>query len=162
MKKKETKESSLRKEIADLLAQIDEEGLLFLKQQASTIIYNATVMEMNRKNQESLLENYEEKRKKTSRSSTGVKKKKEESVYVDMSGKAKGYGNVVCGNIRVFFTLDEIGDMVYIAEKSAQSGDGGLLLYRWLKKERGDFLVDNGIKSYPSPVIDALAAYLAK
>ena len=161
MKKKETTESRLREEIGGLLEQIDEEGLLFLKQQASTIIYNSTVQEMNRKNQESLLEHYGDGSGEGQSKGKRTERKDQTSVYVDMAGKDKGYANVVCGNIRVFFTLDELGSMVYIAEKAASSGDGGLLLYRWLKKERGDFLVENGIRSYPSSVIDALARYLA-
>ncbi|MDC7222503.1 MAG: hypothetical protein PQJ60_02115 [Spirochaetales bacterium] len=158
MAEKNSKTAELRREITDLLGQIDEEGLLFLKKQASTIIYNQTVLEMNRKNQESLLENHQARNEKKS---TGKSSEQKEGIIsLDRSGEERGYCNVVCGNVRVFFTLDELDTMFYIAEKASAKGDGGLLLYRWLKKERGDFLVDNGITDYPSPRIDALADFL--
>ncbi|MDC7221828.1 MAG: hypothetical protein PQJ59_17990 [Spirochaetales bacterium] len=151
----------LKKEIGELLGQIDEEGLLFLKKQASTIIYNQTVLEINRKNGESLMDLQDGVEDGSSQSSPKRRKSKPNEVTVDMGGESRGYCNVVYGNIRVFFTLEELGTMIYIAEKAADKGDGGLLLYRWLKKERSDFLVENGIKSYPSLVVDKLAKYLA-
>jgi regulator of replication initiation timing len=162
MGKSDNNLQQLRKDIVGLLAQVDEEGLFFLKKQASTIIYNQTVLEMNKKNQESLLENHEAKQEDKKGSKAKKNRQAERDIYVDMSGEAKGFCNVIRGNIRVFFTLDELGTMVYIAEKAARSGDAGLLLFRWLKKERGDFLVENGIKNYPSSVIDKLAEYLAE
>jgi hypothetical protein len=158
--KKDNRLDELRKELASLLDQINEEGLLFLKQQASTIIYNETVEEMNRSNRESLLDNEAAKRKSDSDRQDRPPRKQDFSL--DMSGESKGYANIVYGRIRVFFPLDELEAMAYIARKASQAGDSGLLLYRWLKRERGDFLVDHGIRDYPSPLIDKLAVFLAK
>ncbi len=149
----------LRKEISGLLEQIEEAELLFLKQQATTIIYNYTVEEMNRKNQESLLENTRSKKKASPSVGKGSKTPEKGVISLDMGGEAKGFCNVVCGRVRVFFPLEELDAMVYISKKTSSS-EAGLLLYRWLKKERGDFLVDNGVTSYPSPLIDDLARYL--
>jgi len=158
--KKDNRLIELRKEIVSLLDQINEEGLLFLKQQASTIIYNDTVEEMNRNNRESLLEN--ETVKQTSDRNRLKQSSRAQEFSLDLSGENKGYANIVYGRIRVFFPLDELESMIYIAKKASRAGDSGLLLYRWLKKERGDFLVEHGITAYPSPLIDKLAVFLGK
>lgn len=161
--------TQLRGEVTDLLGQIDEEGLLFLKQQASTLIYNATVEEMNRKKQESFLENHKAKSTEEAQEMDGVVEDQEkphqpkvDGLYIDMTNINKNYVNLCNGNVRVFFTLDELDTLVYIAENAKSPKEAPLLLYRWMKRERGDYLVDNGILSFPSAVIDALAAYLLK
>jgi hypothetical protein len=157
--------TKLRGEITALLDQIGGDGLLFLKKQATTIIYNNTVQEMN---QNKALKGVEPtpdiKGTVEDRDEPIIQERLDgfnpKELYIDMGGEEKGFCNIVCGKVRVFFTIEELDILIFIAEKAAGKGDGALLLYRWLKKERGDFLVDNGIMSYPSPIIDSLASLL--
>jgi len=141
-------------EISSLLKQMGKDDLLYLKQQASLLIYNKTIDQMNQQNQSKPAEN-----KKTQKKEKTVPVSNNE-VYLDMSdNRMYVYISSAAGE-RVFFTVEEVANMVEVCHQSDEVRQIPARLFRWLKKERSDFLSELSISQASDPLIKSLCIKL--
>ncbi|MFO7731666.1 MAG: hypothetical protein R6V86_12995, partial [Spirochaetia bacterium] len=138
MAKKESQKDKLLKELQTLLPQVDEQGLSFLIQQTTTLIYNEKVKELNasREIAEQTQSPAAEKQPKKSNApqvyfETG---KSGSSFFLDVDGK------------RAILDQDELMQMVKIAQVADDSKTARERVYRWLKKNRDDIIFDCGLQ----------------
>ena len=128
----------LIKELSGLLEQIDEDGLLFLKKQASILIHNQTVVEIN------------ETREKKSSGKKGARKKTSaaQNIYEPVHVEKVGDKNfvIVVDNNRIFMTLDELKALVKICQHADDLKTAAAACFIWFKKERSDFISETGIR----------------
>lgn len=141
-------DKNLREEIAGLLGEIDKEGLLFLRKQARTLIYNRKVVETD-----AAARALNESIQREAESGTGGKKKGKKTtkkttppavVRID-EGEGLQHFNLVFGNSRIFINRGEMKALAKICEAAASPAAGAASLYRWSRRERSDLLNDAGI-----------------
>ena len=139
MAKKESQKDQLLKELQSLLPQVDEEGLSFLIQQTTTLIYNQKVKELNASR---------ELAEKTQSSAPEKKPKKSTApqVYFE-AGKNRSSFFLDVNGKRAILDQDELMQMVKIAQVADDSKTACEWVYRWLKKNRDDILFDCGLQS---------------
>ena len=129
--------SLLLKELRSLIKQIDEEGLRFLIKQATTLIYNQKVEDLN------------SSRAKAESSGKGARKKsrdgEEEPLVFFEQGKAGGTYFLDVEGKRVILDHDELMSMVRIAQSGAGEKAVRERLFRWLENHRDDILLDCGL-----------------
>jgi len=151
VQKEAAEKDILLKELRSLIRQVDEEGLRFLIKQATTIIYNLKVEELN---QSRAVAEGSRRREKAEayKSSSGAEVffesgKRSDTYILDVDGK------------RTILDQDELMQMVKIAQgvSSVQTACGRV--YRWLKTHRDDILLDCGLRE-KGPRIDALCERL--
>lgn len=129
------------KELKDLIAQIDMEGLLFLMKQANILIYNRNVEALNER--VSSLE-----ATKTNRS------RLEEVEGVEIEEKPGGENFIVSvQGTRLFFTREELRRMVRICHASEDELDAAARLYAYFSRERSDVLIDCRITAHSHPYL---------
>lgn len=148
IKKATQKEIKTRKELTDLINQINEEGLLFLKQQASVLIHNQTVEEQKKDR---------EKKEKASQksgkgSTTNNKNLKSPGSKPIINIKIEPGPNmtvfyIVTDMTRGFFNKNEFKSIVKLCQNTNGKMAAKKTLYTWLRKERGDFLQDAQIET---------------
>ncbi len=126
--------SLLLKELRSLIRQIDEEGLRFLIKQATTLIYNQKVEELNRSRVEA--EPSGQRARKKSRAG-----EEEPHVFFDQ-GKAGGTYFLDVEGKRAILDHDELMSMVKIAQSGAGEKTVRERLFRWLESHRDDILLD--------------------
>ena len=135
----------LRKELIELVPQIEEEGLVFLLQQANTIIHNQRVVELNRDLQEI--------------SSSSPKKNTGESVgfeiEIDRSSNGKTYYFTVNGR-KHFMDVAETRKIVELCYRPPTKSKALRFLYQYFLNERDEILSEHKIKSDNSPFFEAL------
>ena len=129
--------SKLVGELSGLLNQIDEEGLLFLKKQASILIHNQTVNEINETREKKSPAKKPEKKGQPAKPAPGS------PVYTEQVG-AKNFV-IVVGNHRIFMTVDELKELVRICHRADDLKTAAAACFIWFKKERSDFLSETGI-----------------
>lgn len=138
----------LIQEISGLMQQLSKEDLLQVKHQISVFIYNSTVEEMQSSSSSSEEEvPPKEKEKKKSTKSEPPRPRitidhKEGSTAAFISTERKE---------RIFFTVQEIAVMLDICERADNARLIPGKMYRWLEKERRDFLNETGITSSSDP-----------
>lgn len=143
-------------EISSLLKQMGSDDLLYLKQQASLLIYNKTIDQINEQNQSSSPR--KEKTQQKTKKAPAAKANNE--IYLDMSeNRMYVYISSAAGE-RVFFTVEEIAQMVEVCHKSQEVRQIPLYLFRWLKKERSDFLSELSISQASDPLMRSLCIKL--
>lgn len=151
------RKSTIIKEITALLEQVDMDGLLAIKQEATRLIYNQTVDKMNavaiKKNKAAAKKNS----KKTTAKQV-VKNKKGDLISIEQIGGSSF--NLQIANNKVFFSLDELKRILKLSQSGKDLKESGVLLYRWLKKERGDFISEVGVSGPSSPILPQLAKYM--
>ncbi|MDZ7794701.1 MAG: hypothetical protein U5P10_13745 [Spirochaetia bacterium] len=140
-KKKPTRQEQLLEELDKLLPQIDEDGLSFLIQQTTTLIYNQKVEELN-KSREVAAQNTEPDTERNSSKKEAAEKsaevffeagKKQSTFFMDVQGK------------RAILDQEELMRMVKIAQSAENKPAAEERVYRWLKNNRDDVLFDCGI-----------------
>ena len=138
MAKEESQKDQLLKELHSLLPQVNEEGLSFLIQQTTTLIYNLKVKELNASRE--LAEN-------TQRTATEKKSKKSTApqVYFEAGKNRSSFFLDVDGK-RAILDQEELMQMVKIAQVAADSKTARERVYRWLKNNRDDILFDCGLQ----------------
>lgn len=142
----------LRKELASLLDQVDDEGLVFLIRQAQTIIHNLQVDRLNEQitelNQERARALAGQRRKPGAKAARTVPAV--EPVTIDEA--AGGTSFVIgVGNTRKIFSRDEMRCLARVAQAAESDADGARRLYTWLLRNRTDVLLDMGVRSAASP-----------
>jgi hypothetical protein len=142
--KKISQKEKLQKELTKLIKDIDEEGLLFLIQQANTIRYNMQVDELNQRADE-----IKEEMSKINKSKNKKTKSKKEiisdlDVSVEKGSFDKNY-ILVIENTRKLITDKEMLNLVKVCHSVNNEAEGARRVYNWLLKFRDDVLLDVGI-----------------
>lgn len=136
---KSSEKKLLLDELQSLLPQIDEEGLSFLIKQATTLIYNQKVEELNRSREvaENSRQKAAEKKKGQSEGSEVFFEagKDRSTFFLDVDGK------------RAILDQAELMQMVRIAQAATNQKTARERVYRWLKTHRDDILFDCSINS---------------
>jgi hypothetical protein len=134
----------LRKTLHELSADVDEEGLHFLIDQARVLIHNKRVGELNKKLKDAHIEVSERKVKGAARPA------KAHEVEIVERGEGKHFF-IVVNHFHIFFTLEEMRRLVKICHGSADEKEAARRLYNWFKRFRSDFLNDGGIEGPRNP-----------
>ncbi len=137
--------TKLQNELIKLIKDIDEEGILFLIEQANVIKYNMQVDMINKEKQKLMSES-----KKVSGDST------DNSTYTDIEiipGEENKNFIVRLGTARKFLSRPDFKSIVTIAQSQDGIGDTAKRLFRWLEKERKDFLIDCNIRNAANPLL---------
>jgi hypothetical protein len=137
-------ENALRQILQDLIRDVDREGLNFLIRQARVLIHNKKVDEYNRKLGEAEIEITEKRVKKS------PLRPSSHEVEIVERGEGKHFF-IVVNRFRIYFTLQEMRQLVRMSHAADDERDGANRLYNWFKRERSDFLVDGGISSARHP-----------
>lgn len=138
-KKKASQKDLLLAELDKLAPQLDEEGLGFLIQQATTLIYNRKVDELNKsrevatRSRKPAQEKAQEKEAPKSAEVFFEAGKKQSTFFMDVQGK------------RAILDQNELMRMVKIAQSAETKPAAEERVYRWLKNNRDDVLFDCGI-----------------
>ncbi len=138
--KKLSKKAALQKQLKGLVKSIEEEGLLFLIEQANTIIYN----------QEAIKASEIINSSGVSKSSGTTAKTTKKEIHIESDADKKNF-IVVIGNVRKIVTRDEMRSFVNVIN----GGDTGNF-FNYLIKERRDILADAGIKSSDNEALKEL------
>ncbi len=134
--------AKLEKELRDAIKEVDEEGLLFLLQQAGVLIHNARVDRINKVARE-----VRGSRPTPAAPSTGVEIEESEGGKVFF---------LTLGATRKVMNLDEIKRLVRICYAAETKSDALRQLFTVLSRERGDILTDARIGGPQSPLIEGL------
>lgn len=143
-----TRADRLRAEIAAALEGIDEEGLVFLLDQANTLLHNARVEELERKRKARGVEEGEE---------AGPAAARAPAVAVEESKDRKAFF-VTLGNQRKVLSLAEMQQVVRICHDAPSPEEAATRVYTVFSRERRDILADAGIASARHPLLAALVA----
>lgn len=149
-KKKSKVKDELIKELSDMIKDIDEEGLIFLIQQANVLLYNKRVEEINRKIAGMKVE-------KTTRKTTTQPQDYAVDIEETKDGK---YFYIILNNSRVFFTLEEMKKLVKICHVSEDERDASERLYNWFSRNRKDLLIDGQIGDSNNPFLANIYSYI--
>ena len=154
-KKKESEEDKdprqkLLTELRSLIRDIDSEGLLFLIKQANTLIYNQRVDQLNRET------DLKRREQPVNRESPGV-----EQGDIRIERGAFGRSFIVdIRSMRKTFAEAELLGLVKAARAASEEGDGAARIYRWLKRNRDDVLLDTGITGPRDQILGQLWSVL--
>jgi hypothetical protein len=154
-KKKESEQGQdprqeLLKELRGLIREIESEGLLFLIKQANTLIYNQRVERLNR---ESDLKRREQPEKK--------EPPVVEQGEIRIERGAFGRSFILdIRSMRKTFAEAEMLGLVKAVRAASEEDDGAARIYRWLKRNRDDVLLDTGIMGPRDHILRALWSVL--
>jgi hypothetical protein len=154
----------LEGQLKEAIAQIDEEGLLFLLQQAQVLIHNAQVEKINRE--------IEELQQRTAAAGRGAQgKRRGAAAGTSAAGRSAGgrFGAVrideaadrgsfflELNRTRKALSLPEMQRVVKICYAAESKSDALRQLYTFFARERGDILADARIEGPASPILDEL------
>lgn len=148
-KKKPSRKEQLLEEMNKLLPQIDEEGLSFLIQQATTLIYNQKVDELNRSREVASRsaepESDEDSESEAAVDSTQKKRGDRPTEVFFEAGKNRSTYFMDVKGKRAILDQSELMRMVKIAQSAENKRTAQERVYRWLKNNRDDVLFDCGI-----------------
>lgn len=155
MKKADTQRARLEKELTEAIKQIDEEGMIFLLQQAQILIHNTRVDKLNRE-----IAELEQKKQKSGKSKTAAQKIPAQAgtmaaVTIDESENGKAFFLSI-GGTRKVMNLEEMRRLVQICYAAETKSDALKQLYTVFARERGDVLADAKISGPASPLIEGL------
>ena len=145
--KKETQKSRLEKELAALIPEIEEEGLLFLLQQANIIIHNQRAEVVNRELEELNTRKGERKAKPAGDTKW--------EITIDTPDNGKTYHFTVNGR-KHFLDTSETRKIVELCYRPPEKSAALKYLYQFLYAERDEILYEHKITSEKSPFFDAL------
>jgi hypothetical protein len=151
-KKTDTQRARLEKELTDAIKQIDEEGLIFLIQQAQVLIHNAQVDKINRE-----IVELEQKKLKSGKGKPASRPTPAaaSAVTIEESDSGKAFF-LALGGTRKVMNLEEMRRLVRICYAAETKSDALKQLYTVLARERGDVLADAKISGPGSPIIEGL------
>lgn len=140
MGKKKSAEEGIIEQISGILARLDVESLVFLKEQADILLYNKSVREKNAQIKETAT-------KKTTKAKTYEKSEPSKApVYFEPVKEGKFF-NLCIGDARIFMDKSEVRSILKIAMAAGTASEGSQRLYAWFSRERKDVLVDGHIGS---------------
>jgi hypothetical protein len=141
----DTRRGRLQKLLYESVAQMDEEGLVFLLRQAHILSSNANAARINHE-----IEAY-----KLARGPAPEPVEPAGSATIEMSPDGKSYFLAI-GGARKALAREEMGALVRVCLGAADRDAGVRNLFRALGRERGDILVDAKIAGPNSPHLAAL------
>ncbi|MDR1505505.1 MAG: hypothetical protein LBI67_00210 [Treponema sp.] len=154
--KARSKTEKLAAELKSLIPRLDEEGLLFLVEQAQIHLYNMQVEELN------------ESRARTE----AVRAEGQAGRAVSGGGRTPGFSIRVSDDKQIYYLVykdgwimlnsGETASLVKIASSPASGEDKKAALYRWFDRERRDFFGLAPIKSPQSEILLQLAELFRK
>ncbi len=142
------RKKELLEELSSLLPQIDENGLSFLIQQATTLIYNQNVNELNKSRD--VAEKSAREAEATTTEKTHVffeAGKNQKTFFLDVNGK------------RAILDQAELMHLVKIAQTASGSKVGQDRIFHWFETYRDDILFDCGIQT-KGPKLSAIYDHL--
>ncbi len=138
--------AKLLAELSKLARDINEEGLLFLIEQANVLKYNMQVDMINR-----------EKQKISSGAKSGSKGNAAQNAGVEIfPGEENKNFIIQLGSMRKFMSRQDFRSIVLIAQSPDSVKEVSARLYHWLEKERQDFLIDCNIRSASNSLLPEL------
>ncbi len=137
----------LEKELREAIKEVDEEGLLFLLQQAGVLIHNARVERINK-----VASEIRGSRKAKAAQAGSVEAG---GVEIEESDGGKVFFLTI-GQSRKVLNLEELKRIVRICYAAETKSDALRQLYTVLFRERRDILSDAHIGGPQSPLIDGL------
>ena len=151
-KKTETQRARLEKELTEAIKQIDEEGLIFLIQQAQILVHNVQVDKINRE-----IVELEQKKLKSGKGKPAPRKTPptQAEVTIEESDSGKAFF-LTLGGTRKVMNLEEMRRLVRICYTAETKSDALKQLYTVFSRERGDVLADAKISGPGSPIIEGL------
>ena len=149
-KKTGTQRTRLEKELTEAIKQVDEEGLIFLIQQAQILIHNAQVDKINRE-----IVELEQKKLASGKPAARKAPAVAAAVTIDESDNGKAFF-LSLGGTRKVMNLEEMRRLVRICYAAETKSDALKQLYTVFARERGDVLADAKISGPGSPIIEGL------
>ncbi len=144
-KKPDPRRAKLEKELKDAIKEVDEEGLLFLLQQADVLIHNARVDRLNRVAQE--IRGSKKAAAPAPVAATGVDIEESEGGKVFF---------LTLGKSRKVLNLEEMKRIVRICYAAESKSEALRQLYTVFQRERRDILSDARIGSAQHPLLGEL------
>jgi uncharacterized membrane protein len=141
-KKVDQRRAKLEKELREAIKEVDEQGLLFLLQQAGVLIHNARVERINKAASEI-------------RGSRKPQAPQAASVEIEDSDGGQVFFLTI-GQSRKVLNLEELRRIVRICYAAETKSDALRQLYTVLSRERRDILTDAHIGGPQSPLIESL------
>jgi hypothetical protein len=142
-----TRRDRLQAELQAALEGVDEEGLVFLLEQANALLHNARVDELERK-------------RKARKLAAGPVEEPQApagpDVTVEEAPDRKAFF-VTLGKARKILSLEEMQQVVRICHGAESPPEAARRLYAVFSRERRDILMDAGIGAARSPLLVALA-----
>ncbi|MDR0586275.1 MAG: hypothetical protein LBG26_03455 [Treponema sp.] len=148
--KKQGKTEKLAAELKSLIPQLDEEGLLFLIEQARVHIYNMQVDALNKSMART---------RQTESAAPG--KSKAVGISLKISEDKHSY-YLSCNNDWIMFNRAEMLQLVKITSSPLPDDDKRAGLYRWFDRERRDVFGTVPIRSPQSEILSELIRLLNK
>jgi hypothetical protein len=151
-KKTDTQRARLEKELTEAIKLIDEEGLIFLIQQAQVLIHNVQVDKLNRE-----IVELEQKKLESGKGKPAPRKTPAAAaaVTIDESDNGKAFF-LTLGGTRKVMNLEEMRRLVRICYSAETKSDALKQLYTVFARERGDVLADAKIGGPGSPILEGL------
>jgi hypothetical protein len=138
--------AKLEKELRDALAEIDEEGLLFLLRQAQVLIYNARVDRIN-----------QEATKLKGGKPQAAKQARDAPLAVSIEESDDGKNIfLTLGKARKIMTPEEMRQLVRICYAAETKSEALRQLFTVLARERKDILADALVGNPDNPLLVAL------
>jgi TnpA family transposase len=161
MAKKPIVQNPLQTELQNLITQLDEEGLVYLTEQAKIHIYNMKVDEHNRA---VLAESKNAPAGSTGKSKkTGAAAAKPAERSFSLKGTESGSSYYLYyGTNSVMFSRSEMIHLVKIANGKGTDPEIRERLYNWFERERMDFFALVNIKNKFDERLKTLAALIKK
>ena len=144
-------------ELKGLIKEIDQEGLLFLIKQANTLIYNQRIEKLNREAEEARVD-----QPRADTAAGGAEKQEvveRDGIRVERGSFGRSF-ILDIGGMRKTFAEAELLGLVRAGRAAEEPGDGAARLYRWLKRNRDDVLLDTGIQGPKNSLLAALWSVL--
>ncbi len=143
---RDTRKDRLQKLLFDTIAQMDEEGLVFLLRQAHILSSRANTERIDRE-----IEAFERDRGPV----TEPEPEPTGTASIELAPDGKSYFLAI-GGARKALTREELGGIVRVCLGAVDRDVGVRNLFKALGRERGDILVDAKISGLASPHLGAL------
>ena len=143
---RDTRKTRLQRLLFDSIAQMDEDGLVFLLRQAHILSSNANTERINRE-----IEAFERDRGPVAE----PEKEAVGTAAIEPAPDGKSYFLAI-GGARKALTREELGGIVRVCLGAIDRDVGVRNLFKALGRERGDILVDAKISGPSSPHLGAL------
>jgi hypothetical protein len=154
-KKTESQKSRLENQLIEAIKQIDEEGLIFLLQQANILIHNVQVDKLNKELVELQEKQAESGKRGGKKAAAATPTAAAALVSIEESENGKTFF-LTLGGARKVMNLEEMRRIVRICYAAETKSDALRQLYTVFSRERGDILADAKISGPKSPLIEGL------
>ncbi len=131
--------------IEDALPKLNEESLALIVRNCQIALYNA---EMERSREAVIEAQSAVEQGRVPGAAAGVE--------VDIEQVSEQSFVIIFGSERIFFTRDELRQITRICWTTEDAAEGGRNIFRWMERERRDFLIDSGVDGPGDPGLKEL------